>query len=141
MYCVCITTHSKYIGQRQRHTEDEVHNAARPYSDLNLLLFLLLFSLFSLISGSLKPKSLFSGTRALSQAPSIYTTVDPLKGSYTKVKSGTDVRQGVQRIFKTTFSSFRTCIQLSLAHKFLACKITLMLMAFSVRARFDVSIR
>ena len=140
MYHACITTHSKYLGQGQRHTEDKVHNAARPYSDPNLL-FLLLFSLFSHITGSLKPKSLYGGTRALFQAPLIYTIIDPLKGSSTKAKSGADVRQGVQRIFKTTFSFSRTCIQLSLVYKFSACKIALMLMTFSVRASFDISIR
>src|SRR3989337_2544634 len=100
MYRVCITTHSKYLGQRWRHSVDEVHNTARPYSDLNLLLLL---SLFSDITGSLKPKVTLRWRRALSQAPSIYTIVNPFKGSSTKVKSGADVRQGVQRIFTIPF--------------------------------------
>src|SRR3990170_8780630 len=100
MYRVCITTHSKYLRRRRRHSADEVHNTARPYSDLNLLL---LFSLFSHVTGSLKPKVTLRWRRALSQAPSIYTIVDPFKGSSTKAKSGVDVRQSVQRIFSIPF--------------------------------------
>src|SRR3989337_2726881 len=100
MYCVCKSTHSKYLGQRRRHSADEVHGTAGPYSDLN---FLILFSLFSYITGSLKPKVTLRWRRALSQAPPIYTIVDPFKGSSTKAKSGADVRQGVQRISTIPF--------------------------------------
>src|SRR3990170_2616485 len=92
MYRVCIIMHSKYLGRQQRHSADEVHNTARPYSDLNLLL---LFSLFSHITGSLNSKVTLRWRRALSQAPSIYTIVDLFKK---EVRNAFRVHFGVPNI-------------------------------------------
>src|SRR3990170_5632964 len=101
MYRVCIIMHSKYLGRQQRHSADEVHNTARPYSDLNLLLP---FCLFSPITGSLKPKVTLRWRRALSQAPSIYTIVDPFKGSSTKAKKRRRRAAGYPKDLHDTFS-------------------------------------
>ena len=39
LHCAYITMHSKYLGQRRRHTAEKVHSTARPYSDLTYLFF------------------------------------------------------------------------------------------------------
>ena len=113
----------------------KVHDTARPYPDPHILPLFLLIFIFQVLYN---PHHFSMVPRALFQAPYVYSIVDPLKGSYTKAKSSADVRQSVQRIFKIIFSFLGPVYSFPL---FSACKIALMLMASSVKIRFDVPIR
>ena len=116
----------------------KVHGMARPYPDLHIVPP---FSSCFYFSGSLQPTSISGANKGPLLGP-LY--ILDCRSSQRILHQGEKWRRRVaecQKDLQDHLFLFRTCIQLSLVLKFLACKIALMLMAFSVRACFDASIR